>query len=273
MKKLVEHLSKNLSKVGTIGIALTSLALVAPSAAKASDIKFKAVWSGAYLGYDDVVATAFITFESGKLPTNGAIAAGAKAVGVGSLNVPKISSASINDPSYNANNPIGNYIKALTLTITDPIFGDETFGLSTFHGVIWDTNYATLDFTKELVGQQTIGGKWGESYRTNITDPTDVYSKSYLERGIAGGKYAGDFNIFDNPACVPTGFQPFTIRTCRGGAGGGLSLVLTSFKIVDPPRPVPVPGAVMGVVVAGGLLAVSKRKGKTKTDLPATESI
>jgi hypothetical protein len=259
MKRIVEHLSKNLSKIGAIGIALTSVTLVSPSAAKAADITFRAVWSGVHIGYDDVVATALITFESGKLPANGAIAAGANAIGIGSLNVPRISRTSINDPNYNANNPIGNYIKALTLTITDPIFGDETFDLNTFHGIIWDTNFATLDFSKELVGQQTVGGKWGETYTTIVTDSSDVYSKSYLQRGISGGAYAGDFNIFDNPACVPTGFQPFTLRTCRSGAGGGIPLVLTSFKVVDP-RPVPVPGAVMGVVFAGGLLAVSKRK-------------
>jgi hypothetical protein len=266
MKKSVQNVLNTTNKIGLMSLSLaslTSLVMAIPSTANAAEITFQVTWSGAKYGYDNVVASGLITFFS--LPPNGtsisggAIANGPNPVGLGSLNVPKISSSNISDPVYNANNNISTFVKSLNVTITDPDFGSQALTLADFSGIIWDANYGNLDFTKQLVGQNTKGKTWGSIYIPVNNNTNDIYSKSYLERGKLNGAYGGDFNIFDDPTCVPTGYQPFTLRTCRRGPGGGVPLTLESFQVYNP-RPVPVPGAIIGIVAAGGLLVFSKKK-------------
>lgn len=62
----------------------------------------------------------------------------------------------------------------LSVTVSGATSGNGTFGLADFCGVVFDTQGATLDFSRELVGQPTSGGPWA-------SENVDV----------------GDFNLFN----------------------------------------------------------------------------
>lgn len=287
MKSQVNHLTSRTSKIGLICLSLASLggiAMALPSSAKAAEVTFKLGWSGAAFGFPKVTGSGLITFFSlppnGTATNGGAIAAGPNAVGIGSLNVPTINENQISDPNYNAANPITQYVKALNVTITDASFGTtDNYTLADYDGIIWDANFANFDFSKNLVGQATRGSlNWGSVVIPDAAtlSSDSIYSKSYTQRGITGGAYGGDFNLFDDPNCIATGYQPFTLKTCRPNPltgkrdnENGVLIQLTEFTLVTP-TPVPVPGAVFGVVAAGGLLAVSKKK-KKKVDSNLTK--
>lgn len=287
MKSPVPPLSSHSSKIGLICLSLASLGSIAmamPSSAKAAEVTFRLGWSGANFGFPRVTASGLITFftlpPNGNTTNGGVIAAGPNAVGIGSLNVPTINENQISDPLYNAANPITQYVKSLSVTVTDLSFGTtDNYTLADYDGIIWDANFANFDFSKNLVGQATRGSlNWGSVVLpdTSTLDPDSIYSKSFTQRGIVGGAYGGDFNLFDDPNCIATGYQPFSLKTCRPNPltgkrdnENGVLLQLTTFEMVTP-TPVPVPGAVFGVVAAAGLLAVSKKKNK-KVDSDLTK--
>ncbi|MBD2176092.1 hypothetical protein H6F42_04050 [Pseudanabaena sp. FACHB-1998] len=279
MKNRVPTLSSHPSKIVLACLSVLSvggMAMVMPSSAKAAEVTFRLGWSGAAFGFPKVTASGLITFFSlppnGTASNGGAIAAGTNAVGIGGLNVPKINENQISDPIYNAANPITQYVKSLNVTVTDQSFGTtDSYTLADYDGIIWDANFANFDFSKNLVGQSTKGSlNWGSVVLpdTSTLNSDSIYSKSYTQRGIVGGAYGGDFNLFDDPNCIATGYQPFTLKTCRPNPlsgqrdnQNGALMQLTVFEMVTP-TPVPVPGAVFGVIAAGGLLAVSKKKKK-----------
>ena len=62
-------------------------------------------------------------------------------------------------------------VTAFSITVSGASAGNGTFGLADFSSFDWGTNGATLDLTRELVGQPTIGipggGSAGQPWGTN----------------------------------------------------------------------------------------------------------
>lgn len=182
----------NFQRIGRAAAAV--FLLLVSSVASAAPITFNFAWSGATLG-NNARATGFITFESTLLPNPG--------------------NAFYTLPSAAVTN--------LSITVTGAAAGNGTFGLASFNGVTWETNGATLDLGRQLVGQPTPELPWGT--------PT-------------GNGEGGDFNLFSggqgvrpteryaartpdgvvNPA--PTGVLYFRLAA-NGGTGD--NMVLTSF--------------------------------------------
>lgn len=252
MKQLAKYVSGFTYGIGLIGMSALSTVATMPSAAQAADITFKITWSGSYF-FNTASAVGYFTIDTAALPNPGNTPS--------SFSVPDISINKTTDPAFNAKSPITSLIKQLDLTITGSGAGDGNYTLADYPdgGVIWNTNGANLDFSKELVGQTTQGLPWGSIVSA---PPGTSYSKSYL----TPGNYGGDFNIFDPPGCVPTGVETFVLATCSAKASDTKLMRLTSF------RAVPVPGAVFGIVVAGGLLTASLKRKKKLASPESTEA-
>jgi len=254
MKQLAKYLSGFTYGIGILGISALSNIVTMPSTAQAADITFKITWSGSYF-FNTASAVGYFTIDTAALPNPGNTPS--------SFSVPNISIDNPTDPVFNTKSPITSLIKSLTLTVTGSGLGDGTYTLDDYPGggVIWNTNGANLDFSKELVGQSTQGLPWG----TIVSAPPGTsYSTSYKNPA----NYGGDFNIFDPPSCVPTSVETFVLATCSAKPNDTRLMRMTSFKAVD----VPVPGAVFGIVVAGGLLTASLKKKKKLTSPELTEA-
>jgi len=179
-----------------------ALLLLAAGTVSAEPIIFNLAWSGASLG-NNARATGVIRFERTLLPNPGGAV------------FPLPSPAVLN----------------LTVTVTGATAGNGTFVLADFGTVYWDTNGATLDLSRQLVGQPTPELPWGT--------PTDAM-------GADAGN-GGDFNVFsvpgggeidrtpgasrysaapDGSVLAPSGVNFFRIAT-NGGTGD--NLILTSF--------------------------------------------
>lgn len=266
MKKIVKYLASITCGVGlsslVMNLSISSVQAAGFTFSSSDALTFKAIWSGEKrFGIPTPKAEALIRFKPNALPNPGALPQ--------PFVTPIISDETGKDISdFNTKSPITSVVEALTLTVSNALIGNGTFTLSDFGGIIWNTNGAALDFTKELVGQPTFGGL-GENWGTVVSAPPGGFYDGTVEEPTS---YGGDFNLFDPPECVPTGVAVFTLATCSNGANLTTTedrlkvqfLRLTSFSLVEvTPRPVPVPGAVFGVVVAGGLLAASRRKRKS----------
>jgi hypothetical protein len=114
--------------------------------------------------------------------------------------------------------------------------------LATIVGAILD-EVATLDFTKQLVGQPTPENPWGTA--------------------INGS--AGDFNLFNRPnggpagSGAPDGFSVFTLAA-NGGVGDHMQL--TSFAPAAVPGPIAGAGLPGLILAGGGLLGWWRRRRK-----------
>jgi hypothetical protein len=211
--------SKLVCAIGAV-IALCSGSSLFPPAKADVFQTFDVEWSGAVLPPvagppNSATASALITFDLTNLP----------------------------NPNSLSNiflRPVTNYITALSLTVSGASAGNGTFGLSDFSSsglFFWNTNGATLDLTKQLVGQSTPGGPWGTCF-----DET-----------------CGDFNLIGS-GTAPVGAAAFTLAT-NGDLISGQFMVLTSFN----PVPGPIAGAGLpGLIFAGvGLLGWWRRRQKT----------
>jgi hypothetical protein len=169
---------------------------------------FDVEWSGAgAMPANNATASALITFDLTTLP----------------------------NPNSNSNEflfPVTKFITALSLTVSGAGTGNGTFGLNDFSPgsasiFAWSTNGATLDLTKQLVGQSTPGGPWG-----TCADGT-----------------CGDFNLFGT-GNAPIGIGPFTLATAGNGVAA-LDMTLTSFAPAAVPGPIAGAG-LPGLILAGG---------------------
>lgn len=273
MKRLIKHLA---SVTCGLGVSALGWGLASPFSVQASGftftssdaLTFEAKWEGFATRFAPIppIAVALITFKPNSLPSRGFLPGP-------EFTTPIIDPETGKDISdFNSKSPITNVVESLTLTVSGALIGNGTFTLSDFGGIIWNTNSDKdnendkLDFTKELKGQPTFSGK-GEKWADLVSAPPGGFYDGTVEVGTS---YGGDFNLFDPPECVPTGVAVFTLATCSNGANLDKNdpdllkiqyLRLTSFRLVDV-RPVPFPGAVFGVVAAGGLLVASRRKKK-----------
>ncbi len=252
MKQLAKYLSGLTYGIGILGISALSTVVTMPSSVQAADITFRITWSGSYF-FNTASAVGYFTIDSAALPNAGNTPS--------SFSVPDISINKTTDPDFNTKSPITSLIKQLDLTITGSGAADGNYTLADYPngGVIWNTNGANLDFSKELIGQSTVGLPWG----TIVSSPPGTsYSTSYKNPA----NYGGDFNIFDPPECVPTGVETFVLATCSAKANETKLMRMTSFRVV------PVPGAVLGVFVAGGLLTASLKRKKKLASPESTEA-
>jgi hypothetical protein len=179
--------------------ATGAVLLLVASTVSAAPITFNFTWSGASLG-NNARATGYIVFESTLLPNPG--------------------NQFFNLPS--------SAVLDLSITVTGAAAGNGTFPLAAFSGVTWETNGATLDLTRQLVGQPTPQLPWGT--------PTDA--------ALPTAGDGGDFNLFGGqPTAVsdsaayyaaprgvgspaPVGVNYFRLAT-NGGTGD--NMLLTGF--------------------------------------------
>lgn len=131
----------------------------------------------------------------------------------------------------------------LSVTVAGAASGNGSFGIEDFCGLVFDTQGGTLDFTRELVGQPTLGDPWA----------TTVPEGDRSTLGESGT--SGDFNLF---ACgsnlqpgeryaesrvvqgslAPNGVWWFTLGA-DGGSGDAMRLVSMAPAGVQGHRPVP----------------------------------
>ena len=177
--------------------------------------------------------TVFDLTYSGASFGNGASAAGTLTLDPSLLPNPDFSPTDITDA-----------VSALTLTVSGAVAGDGTFTFTDYSpsdggGVTLDTAGGTLDFTKPLIGQPTLGDPFGTT-RTGSS---------------------GDFSVFPGAAGIAAGapgaVAPFTLGT---DDGQGEFLLLTGFTPATPPPAVPEPSTVAPFALAGlGLLGLMVR--------------
>jgi hypothetical protein len=105
--------------------------------------------------------------------------------------------ASMSNP-FSGTLPIpGSEILDLSVTVTGAASGNGTFAMNDFNGIAWDSNSSTMDFSKELVGQPTVGAPWGT---------------------VPSSGEAGDFNLTSSNSGVPSGTNKFTLVANAGTA-------------------------------------------------------
>jgi hypothetical protein len=176
--------------------------------AQAAALTIDLTWSGASFS-NSASATGWMTIDTSGIPNPG-------------------------DYPYDV---VPNWLLDLSITVTGAVAGNGTFTLSDFSGstgaMSWSTGGATLDFTRNLVGQPTTGNSWGTP-----------------------DGHSGDLNFFDSvfSLSAPAGNgQPF-ILVAYGGRGE--QMLLTSAT----PSPAPEPAA-CGLIGAGlGALYLARRR-------------
>jgi hypothetical protein len=105
-------------------------------------------------------------------------------------------------------------VLALSVTVSGASSGNGTFSMESFEKVVWDTYGATLDLSRELVGQPTPEDPWG-------TDSC----------------HGGDFNLVRiSGSDAPTGVYCFAL--CSGEGASSDCMVLTSM-VARSVQPVP----------------------------------
>lgn len=145
-----------------------------------------------------------------------------------------IDNASFPNPSEYAWLLPGQEVVDFSLTVSGADSGNGTFQLTDFDGFVWDT-VVSLDFSRELVGQETGNGGWGVNLLTGTTN--------------------GDFNLVAaENSFAPTLNGSFLLMT-NNDTDFGTQMNLVSF------RPVPIPAAfwLFGSALLG-LMGVGHRR-------------
>ncbi len=122
----------------------------------------------------------------------------------------------------------GDPFIAVSITISGAALGNGTFGSSSFSYVALSSDGSVLNLTKQLVGQASGSGLWGEYDFNN-------------------DNYSGDFNLFANGGLAPSGTSPFELTT---DDGQGSRLQLTSFTVATA-VPEPSSVALLGFAALG----------------------
>jgi hypothetical protein len=162
--------------------------------------------------------------------------AGNGATAVGSVT---FESTLIANPGHNSFNLPNPAVLDLHVTVSGASAGNGSFGIGSFDQVGFDTGNATLDFSKNLVGQATPGGAWGTS-----------------------SGCCGDFNLFSATAPAPNGVFFFTLAADHGNAN---AMSITSVT-VGSAAAAPVPAledwnlGILAVLVAVGGVAFIRQR-------------
>ena len=126
------------------------------------------------------------------------------------------------NPGYNDFELPDPAVLALSVTVSGATAGNGTFSLSNFCYVIFDTNGASLDFSRQLVGQPTPGDPWGMPSEGGGGTPT-------VSARDGGEGDAGDFNLLacqgPSGAGVPSGEYPFALLPDSGSEDDIMELV------------------------------------------------
>ncbi len=129
----------------------------------------------------------------------------------------------------------GDPFIAVSITISGAALGNGTFGSSSFSYVALSSDGSVLNLTKQLVGQASGSGLWGEYDFNN-------------------DNYSGDFNLFANGGLAPSGTSPFELTT---DDGQGSRLQLTSFTVATAE---PSSVALLGFAALGLGVLVRRRR-------------
>lgn len=180
-----------------IRIAGAALLLFVASAASAAPIRFDFTWSGAQLG-NNARATGYIVYERTLVQNPG-------------QNSFAIPSAAVLD---------------LSITVTGAAAGNGTFTRSAFAGNVFETNGATLDFSRQLVGQPTSGQPWGTAPSAGQAGDFNLFIAGG-DATDAQGRYASPSRPVPQGGVLPPNGTFYFELTTNGGNGD--RMFLTSF--------------------------------------------
>lgn len=130
---------------------------------------------------------------------------------------------------------IPGLVTALTVTVSDANYGNGTFNLFDFDGVLFDTSLKEggVDLTRELTTQWTVGGFWGTNVNVDKSNPPRSST--------------GDFQLFSPVTSdAPSGGNPYTLG----------DMTLTSFA----PAAVPEPTTYVLLCISLGVVGFARRK-------------
>jgi hypothetical protein len=134
-------------------------------------------------------------------------------------------------------------VLALTVTVSGASTGNGTFGMGSFSEIDFDTDGATLDLSRNLVGQATPGGPWGT--------PTGC---------------CGDFNLFASGPPAPRGVFFFTLGADDGDAAAMTIVEVTPVTLaaVQIPALEPWKLGLLALLVAAIGIVLLRRRGSVR---------
>ncbi len=199
-------------------LAVSGLAFVSAIAAQATLITFELTYSGASRA-NTATATGYITFDDTGLPNPGEYPT--KPSTPPDL-PPRLLAVTLPDPGSG----LPDWLVDLSLTITGASAGNGTFGLGDFGGLIWDTGGATLDLTRELIGQTVGSSTWGASNGGDF----NLFGPDF--GGVAAIPAIGLADPVD--AVAPNGTSAFVLST-NGGKGDAMQLISMKPTVIPEP--------------------------------------
>jgi hypothetical protein len=153
-------------------------------------------------------------------------------------------------------------VLALNVTVSGSASGNGNFVLGDFNEIYFDTNGATLDFSRQLVGQPTSGSPWGT--------PDSTGGDFNLFSGGQGARPAPTYLSRQPGPAGASGLAPDGVFffTLGANSGSGEAMVLTGAVpngAVGPPvAPTPLLGewsllALASLLGLGALVAIRRQ--------------